>query len=40
MEDICMPRRELYMQPEVLRKVGRLLVTGKAEVGKDARMLG
>ena len=20
-EDICMPRRELYMQPEVLRKV-------------------
>ena len=24
MEDICMPRRLMYMQPEVLREVGRM----------------
>jgi len=40
MEDICMSSRELYMKPEVLRKVGRPLVICKVEVGKDARMLG
>jgi hypothetical protein len=39
MEDICMPRRELYTQPEVLRKVRRPRVVCKVEVGKDARML-
>jgi hypothetical protein len=40
MEDICMPRRELYTQPEVLGKVGRPRVISNVEVGKDARMPG
>jgi hypothetical protein len=38
-EGICMPRRELYTQPEVLRKVDRTRVICNVEVGKDARML-
>jgi hypothetical protein len=40
MEDICMPRREMYTQPGVLRKVERPLVLRKVEVGKDERMMG
>jgi hypothetical protein len=40
MEYICMPKRQLYTQPKLLRKVGRPRVICKVEVGKDARMLG
>jgi len=40
MEEICMPRRLMYMQPEGLRKVGRPRARWRDEVGSEARMLG
>jgi hypothetical protein len=39
-DENCMPRRLLYVQPEGLRKVGRPRARWRDEVGKDARMLG
>jgi hypothetical protein len=39
-EDICMPRRLMYIQPAGLRKVGRMHTRWRDEVGKDAKMLG
>jgi hypothetical protein len=39
MEEISMPRRLMYMQPEGLRKVGRLCASWRDEVVEDARML-
>jgi hypothetical protein len=40
MDENCMPRRLMYVQPEGLRKVGRPRAKWGDEVGKDARMLG
>ena len=40
MNEICMPTRLMYMQPEGLRKVGTPRAKCKDERGKDARMLG
>jgi hypothetical protein len=40
MDENCMPRRLMYVQPEGLRKVGRPRARWRDEVGKDARMLG
>jgi hypothetical protein len=40
MEEICVPRRLMYMQLEGLRKVGRPSASWRDEVGEDARMLG
>jgi hypothetical protein len=40
MDENCMPRWLTYVQPEGLRKVGRLRARWRDEVGKDARMLG
>jgi hypothetical protein len=39
MDENCMPRRLMYVQPEGLRKVGRQHTRWRDEVGKDARML-
>jgi hypothetical protein len=35
-----MPRRLMYVQPEGLRKVGRLRARWRDEVGEDARIMG
>jgi hypothetical protein len=40
MDENCMPRRLIYVQPEELRKVGRPRARWGDEFGKDARMLG
>jgi hypothetical protein len=40
MDEICMPRRLMYVQPEGLRKVGRPRSRWRDDVGKEARMLG
>jgi hypothetical protein len=40
MDENCMPRRLMYVQPEELRKVGRPRARWEDEFGKDARMLG
>jgi hypothetical protein len=40
MDDICIPRRLMYIQPEGLREAGRMHTRWRDEVGKDARMLG
>jgi hypothetical protein len=40
MDENCMRRRLMYMQPEGLRKVGRPRARWRDEVGRDARMLG
>jgi hypothetical protein len=40
MDENCMPRRLMYVQPEGLRKVGRPRAKWRDEVGKDVRMLG
>jgi hypothetical protein len=40
MEEICMPRRLMYMQPEGLSKLGRPRTVWTDVVGKGARMLG
>jgi hypothetical protein len=40
MEDICIPKRLLYVQPEGLMEVGRMNTRWRDEVGKDAKMLG
>jgi hypothetical protein len=40
MDENCMPRGLMYVQPEGLRKVGRPRARWRDEVGKDARMLG
>jgi hypothetical protein len=39
MDENCMPRRLIYVQPEGVRKVGRPRARWRDEVGKDARML-
>jgi hypothetical protein len=40
MEDICTPRRLIYMQPEGLEEVGRMHTRWRDKVGKDTRILG
>jgi hypothetical protein len=40
MDENWIPRRLMYVQPEGLRKVGRLHARWRDEVGKGARMLG
>jgi hypothetical protein len=40
MDENCMPRRLMFVQPEGLRKVRRQRARWRDEVGKDARMLG
>jgi hypothetical protein len=40
MDENCMPRRLMYVQPEGLRKVGRPRDRWRDDVGNDARMLG
>jgi hypothetical protein len=40
MDENCMPRRPMYVQPEGLSKVRRPRARWRDEVGKDARMLG
>jgi hypothetical protein len=40
MDENCMPRRLMCVQPEGLRKVGRPRDRWRDEVEKDARMLG
>jgi hypothetical protein len=40
MDENCMPRRLMYVQPEGLRKVGRPCARWRDDVGKDVRMLG
>jgi hypothetical protein len=40
MDENCMSRGLMYVQPEGLRKVGRPRARWRDEVGKDARMLG
>jgi hypothetical protein len=40
MDENCMPRRLMYVQPEGLRKVGRKRARWRDEVEKEARMLG
>jgi hypothetical protein len=40
MDENCMPRRLMYVQPEELRKVGRPRGRWRDEVGQDVRMLG
>jgi hypothetical protein len=40
MDENCMPRRLMCVQPERLRKVGRPRSRWRDEVGKYARMLG
>jgi hypothetical protein len=39
MDENCMPRRMMYVQPEGLRKMGRPRARWGDEVGKEARML-
>jgi hypothetical protein len=39
MDENCMPRRLMYVQPEGVRKVGRPRARWRDEVGNDARML-
>jgi hypothetical protein len=39
MDENCMPRRLLCVQPEKLRKVGRPRARRRDEMGKDASML-
>jgi hypothetical protein len=40
MDENCMTRRLMYVQPEGLRKVGRPHARWRDEVRNDARMLG
>jgi hypothetical protein len=40
MNENCMPRRLMYVQPKGLRKVGRLRARWRYDVGKDARIVG
>jgi hypothetical protein len=40
MDENCMPRRLMYVQPEGLRKWGKPRARWRDEVGKDTRMLG
>jgi hypothetical protein len=40
MDENCMPRRLMYVQPEGLRQVGRPRAKWRDVVGKGARMLG
>jgi hypothetical protein len=40
MDDNCMPRKLICVQPEGVRKVERPRARWRDEVGKDARMLG
>jgi hypothetical protein len=40
MDENCMSRRLMYVQPEGLRKVGRPRARWRDYVGEDARMLG
>jgi hypothetical protein len=40
MDENCMPRRVMYVQPEELRKVGRPRGRWRDNVGQDVRMLG
>jgi hypothetical protein len=39
-DENCMSKRLMYVQPEELRKVARPRGRWRDEVGKDARMLG
>jgi hypothetical protein len=40
MDENCMPRRLMYVQPEGLRKMRRQRARWRDEVEKEARMLG
>ena len=40
LDEICMPRRLMFMQPAELRKVGRPCMRWRGKVGKDISMLG